>query len=717
VSIAITDDHQTLADVAAEVLTKRDALGAARALLEAEHEPMPDLWAEIVELGWLGLHLPERFGGSGYGFEELAVVVEQCGRHLAPGPFVPTVIASAVIDAVADDDTKTRWLPNLASGDVTAGVALAGEVTVADGRATGELPAVLGAGLANLLVARAGDDAFVAEVGQGVAVEVPANLDPTRRSGRVRLDDAAVTVFPGGARALVDLARTILSAEAAGITGAVTEQAAGYARERLQFGRVIGTFQAVKHHCANMAVASEELVAAVWDAARAASMGGDQLTYAAAVAAAFAGPAAYECTNLNTQVHGGIGFTWEHNAHMYLRRAVVLQSLLDSETAAADLVELMRRGVRRERSIELPPEAEVLRDDLRAFIASIVDEPPEEQRRFLIDAGYLMPHWPRPWGRDANALEQLVIEEEFAKTDINRSIDPITRYEILTLIAEATPEQVARWVPAAMKLEQTWCQLFSEPDAGSDAAGIKTRGTRTDGGWLLNGQKVWTSGAQSAAYGLATVRTNPDVPKHAGITVMVVDMKAPGIEIRPLRQPNGSAHFNEIFFTDVFVPDEDVIGEVDGGWKVARATLGNESISVGANDSNQILPPQMIVDMLDAHPERVPGGDTRVGRWIGRQQTLADLNLRRAARALAGGEPGPEGSITKLVFTAEQHETAALIGMFAGPDQVLLDGPGLTAGMLQLSHRVWAIGGGTSEIKRNQVGERILGLPRDPLIN
>ena len=715
--IAITEDHRSLADVAAELLTKRDALGAARSLLEAEKEPMPALWADIVELGWLGLHLPERYGGSGYGIEELAVVVEQCGRHLAPGPFVPTVIASAGIDAVGDDALRAKLLPGLASGEVTAAVALSGDVTVTDGRAAGQLPAVLGAGLAKLAVLPVGDDLVIAEVGDGVTVEVPANLDPTRRSGRVRLEDAVVTVVPSGAQAFVDLARTLLSTEIAGITGAVTDQAAEYAKQRVQFGRVIGTYQAVKHHCANMAVDSEEVLAAVWDAARAAATGGDQFTYAAAVAAAFAGPAAYFCTNYNIQVHGGIGYTWEHDAHLYLRRAVVLQSILDSDAAAADLVELTRNGVRRERSIALPPEAEALRTDVQAFITSIVDVEKDQQRQRLIEEGYLMPHWPRPWGRDANALEQLVIEEEFAKTEINRSIDPITRYEILTLIAEATPDQVARWVPPAMRLEETWCQLFSEPDAGSDAAGIKTRGTRTDGGWLLNGQKVWTSGAREAAYGLATVRTNPDVAKHAGITVMVVDMKSPGLEIRPLRQLNGMAGFNEIFLTDVFVSDDDVIGEVDGGWKVARATLGNESISVGANDSNQLLAPAMMVEQLDAHPERVPGGDARVGRWIGRQQTLADLNLRRVARALAGAEPGPEGAITKLVFSTEQHETAALMGLFAGPDQVMLDGPGMIAGMLQLSHRVWAIGGGTSEIKRNQVGERILGLPRDPLIN
>jgi alkylation response protein AidB-like acyl-CoA dehydrogenase len=716
VAIAISDDHRALADVVAEVLTKREARAAARSLLEAPDEPLPELWTDIVELGWLGLHLGEQYGGSGYGVEELVVVVEQFGRFLAPGPFVPTVIVSAVVDAVADDPTKQRLLPKLAAGTTCAGIALSGDVTVGEGRASGSISPVLGAALSDVLLLPAGKDAVLVEVGDGVTIATPTNLDPTRRCGRVELDGASVTLLPGARRTLVDLGRTILAAEAAGIAVECTEQAAAYARERVQFGRVIGTFQAVKHHCANMAVAAEEAVATVWDAARAASTGGDQLTYAAAAAAGFAGPAAYLCTNLNIQVHGGIGFTWEHDAHMLMRRAIVLQSLLDSDTAAAEIVDLTRAGVQRDRAIELPPAAEAIRGEVRAFVADMTDLDPAEQRRRLIDTGYLMPHWPEPWGRDAGALEQLVIEEEFRAAKIDRKIDPITRYEMVTLISEANPDQIARWVPAALAREVTWCQLFSEPDAGSDAAGITTRATRTDGGWIVNGQKVWTSGARDAAYGLATVRTNPDAAKHEGITTMVIDMKAPGVEIRPLRQPDGSAHFNEVFFTDVFVADDDVVGPIDGGWKVARATLGNESISVGANDSNMLLPPSHIIQAFDARPERLPGGAARVGRWAARQHALAVLNLRRASRALAGGEPGPEGAITKLVFSEVQHETAALMALLGSPEIVFVDGPGLMPAMLNLTHRMWAIGGGTSEIKRNQVGERILGLPRDPLI-
>ena len=190
----------------------------------------------------------------------------------------------------------------------------------------------------------------------------------------------------------------ILAAEAVGMARECTEQAAAYAKERIQFGRPIAMFQAVKHHCANMVVATELATSAVWDAARAAATGGDQLTYAAAVAATLAAPAADLCANLNTQVHGGIAITWEHDAHLYMRRATTLLTFLQAEEAAEDITDLTRRGVTRAKTVELPPEAEAIRDEVRGFAARISDLTPEEQRTELIESGYVMPHWPAPWG-------------------------------------------------------------------------------------------------------------------------------------------------------------------------------------------------------------------------------------------------------------------------------------------------------------------------------
>jgi len=715
-SIAITEDHKALADTAADLLAKRDARGASRALLEAAEEPMPELWGELVGLGWTGMHLPEAHGGSGYTLEETVVVVEELGRVVAPGPFVPSVIVSACIAAAGDDELQATYLPGFADGSVTGAPALTGEVTVTGGAATGNAGNVLGGGLAKVLAVVAGDDVAIIEVGDGVTVEVPPNLDPTRRTARVTLDGAPATVIAGGRRTLVDLARVVLSAEAVGVANECTQQAAAYAKERIQFGRPIGMYQAVKHHCANMSVATEMATSAVWDAAKASLTGGDQLTYAAAVAATLAAPAADLCANLNTQVHGGIAITWEHDAHLYMRRATTLLGYLEADRAAEDLVDLTRKGVARAKAIELPPEADAVRAEVRQFAEGIKDLPAAEQRTKLIETGYVMPHWPKPYGREAGAIEQLVIEQEFEAAGIRRPAYGITAWNILTIIQHGNQDQLDRWVLPALNQDVVWCQLFSEPDAGSDAAGVKTKATRVEGGWLVNGQKVWTSGAHVAGMGFATVRTNPDVPKHDGITMMAIDMHAPGVEVRPLKMTTGNSEFNEVFFNDVFVPDDDVVGPVDGGWTVARATLGNESVSIGGGGGGMSMPGSALVPPFDAHPERLAGGAARIGRYIAEHHTMGLLNLRAANRAVSGAGPGPEGAMTKLVLSEIGHETAAILTELHGPDAAFMDGPGGMSNLLVLMHRGMSIAGGTSEIKRNQIGERILGLPRDPLL-
>ena len=717
-SIAISEDHKALADTVSDFLRSKGARADARALLEASTEPMPTWWSDVANLGWTGLHLPETHGGSGYGLEELAVVVEEFGRVVAPGPFVPSVLASALIASVGTQDLQATLLPGFADGSKTAGVGLGGAVTVTDAKAHGSAGVVLGAGLANVLVVACGDDVAVIDgTGTGVTIETPANLDPTRRSSRVTLNGAPATLLIGARGLLNDLARTILSAEAVGVARECTDAAAKYSKERFQFGRVIATYQAVKHHCANMAVATELATAAVWDAARAASKGGDQFSFTAATAATLAGPAADLCANLSTQVYGGIGITWEHDAHLLMRRATALRALLDPETAAVRVTDLTRSGVRRERTVNLPPEAEPIRETVKAFVDSVKGLDETAQRDSLITSGYVMPHWPTPWGRGAGAIEQLVIEQEFAAAAVKRPQYGITGWVILTLIQYGTDDQVKRWVPSALSQEIIWCQLFSEPDAGSDAAGIKTKATRVAGGWLINGQKVWTSGAHVAGRGFATVRTNPDVPKHQGITMVVIDMKGEGVEVRPLKMTSGHSEFNEVFFNDAFVPDDDVVGPVDGGWTVARATLGNESVSIGGGQGGMALPVEVLIGAFDASPARLAGGSSRIGRYASTSQAMSAMNLRSANRAVAGNAPGPEGNITKLVLSENGHEAAAMLSALMGPEAVFVDGASAIAGGLTLMHRGLSIAGGTSEIKRNQIGERILGLPRDPLIN
>jgi alkylation response protein AidB-like acyl-CoA dehydrogenase len=355
-----------------------------------------------------------------------------------------------------------------------------------------------------------------------------------------------------------------------------------------------------------------------------------------------------------------------------------------------------------------------LRAELRLEAERLATLSGDEQRRAFIGSGLMVPHWPRPWGRDAGAVEQLIIDEELRAVGVEPPAFGITGWNIMTVNQYATPEQAERWVERTLMGELVWCQLFSEPDAGSDAAAVKTRGVRVDGGWLVNGQKVWTSGAHYCHLGLATVRTDPDAPKHAGITTMVIDMHGPGVEVRPLRQITGNADFNEVFFKDVFVPDDDVVGAANDGWTVARSTLGNERVSIGGS-SGGIFPGMDIFDLVHRHADRVPGARQRVGAVLTKDHALKVLNLRRAQRAVAGTGPGPEGNVTKLVLAELGEERGLLQADLVGGELAFLTGDGAFAGLSQLAARGMSIAGGTSEITRNQIAERILGLPRDPL--
>jgi alkylation response protein AidB-like acyl-CoA dehydrogenase len=458
----------------------------------------------------------------------------------APGPFLPTVIASAIIDAVGSDVQRKAHLPGLADGSTISAVALGGSIgRHADGRLSGESGLVLGGGLAQLVVVRVGDDLALVPTASIGSTAVDG-LDPTRRVVRLLLEGVVVdddSIIRGGAPTAIAIARTLAAAEAAGGAAATLDMAVEYAKAREQFGRTIGSFQAVKHHLANMLVDVELAAAVAWDAARAGGRGVPG-AIAGAVAAAQAFPAYRRCAEKNIQILGGIGFTWEHNAHIYLRRARSLATLFDFD-AAVDVTAQVSGGSTANEGIELPVEAEQYRSEVLAFKAAYDALPDDGKLAALIESGYCMPHWPRPFGRAANAVEQLVIDEVLP--DVERPELGIGMWVLLTLLQHCNDDQIERWIRPSLDGDYYWCQLFSEPNAGSDAAAIQTRATRVDGGWLVNGQKVWTSGAQNSNMGLATVRTDPGVAKHAGISTFAIDMKAKGVEVRPLREITGES--------------------------------------------------------------------------------------------------------------------------------------------------------------------------------
>jgi 3-oxochol-4-en-24-oyl-CoA dehydrogenase len=360
----------------------------------------------------------------------------------------------------------------------------------------------------------------------------------------------------------------------------------------------------------------------------------------------------------------------------------------------------------------------VVRDAVEEFRA--VDT--SAWRAKLADEGWMNPHWPEPWGRSAGPLEQLVIDEELRAARIRRPHLQVAGWVLPTLIAHGSPEQQERFIRPSLRGELTWCQLFSEPAAGSDLASLTTRAERVDGGWSITGQKVWTTMAKEADWGICLARTDPDAPKHDGITCFLVDMASAGIDVRPLTELTGFALFNEVFLDGVVVPDDCVVGTVHDGWRCARTTLENERVSMASGSS---FGPGVEAVLELAGSRGVLDGDDgdalvrdRVGSLVVTARAIAVMGLRTTLRALGAGSgstavPGPEASVRKLMGVEHEQRVQevgmSLLGPWAAVDQD--DGARWFGGFL--GNRALSIAGGTSEIQRNVIAERLLGLPRD----
>jgi alkylation response protein AidB-like acyl-CoA dehydrogenase len=373
-------------------------------------------------------------------------------------------------------------------------------------------------------------------------------------------------------------------------------------------------------------------------------------------------------------------------------------------------------------------------DDVRAWLAAHVEVPPrfetiadevafgQRWQAELAAGRWVGLHWPEDYGgRGASPVEVAIFNMEYARS---RALQPINRVGINlagpTLLAHGTDAQKRRWLPAILTAEELWCQLFSEPNAGSDLASLATKAMRVDGGWLLSGQKVWTSYAQFARWGICLARTDPDAPKHAGISYLVVDMTAPGIEVRQLVQITGDAEFNEVFFDEVIVPDDQLVGSLHAGWSVANTTLAHErgtSFPFKEQVVHEVYLDELWQlaaqhDLLD-NVEVVDG----LAQSFVELRVLRLHNWRTLSRLGKGIEPGPESSVTKLAWTDMTQQLSAhaldVVGAAAPLWWGANDNPG--GGFWQrqwLWSKAASIAGGTSEVQRTIIGDRILGLPR-----
>ncbi|MFE7479226.1 acyl-CoA dehydrogenase [Streptomyces sp. NPDC057552] len=748
--IGITEEHRALADSVRGWLARAVPPGEVRKLLDAEGPAAagvrPAHWEALAGQGLTGVHLPEKYGGGGGGLLDLAVVLEAAAYGSLPGPYLATALTGAVLERAAEAGRGAggaaphrgavperaaapgvgELLRAIAAGTRTAALALTpGTLTAtpaADGghRLDGAAPPVLSAEAADLLLLPAatatGDRWFLVEAGaEGLAVRPHRSVDPTRPTAQVRADAVHVPAhhaLPLDSALVRDLAAVLLAADACGTAARSLDTAVEHARVREQFGRPIGAFQAVKHLCADMLVRLEQARALTWDAARAVGEGPEVRSLTAALAAATAPEAAYSCAKDTIQILGGTGFTWEHDAHLQLRRAVLARQLLGAaDTHRLRAARLAAAGARRELALELPPEAARHRAEARPHLAAARGLAPREARRALAATGYAAPHLPPPYGLGAGPVQQLAIQQELREQGVRISELSIATWVVPSLIAYGTEAQRERYLPATLRGDLQWCQLFSEPDAGSDLAALRTRAVRTAEGWRITGQKVWTSAARTADHGILLARTDPDAPKHRGLTYFLVDMKnTEGIGIRPLKEITGDALFNEVYFDDALLPADAVVGEVGGGWRVARNTLGNERVHM----ADQVAFDGGLEALIARSAETDETTRTRIGALAAEAHALACIGLRTTLQQVSGLEPGAGASVRKLVQTLHQQKVAELTLELLGPAGAV-DEPEAGERALHgfLMSRCLTIAGGTTQIQLNVVAERMLGLPRD----
>ena len=732
--IAISPEHNDLADSVRSLVARVAPSEVLHAAMETPLDNPPPYWRAAAEQGLHGMHLAESVGGQGFGVLELAIVIAEFGYGAVPGPFVPSAIASALI-AAHDPDAKP--LAGLASGELTAAYAIDSGLTATRHGGgliiRGEVRAVPAAAQASVLVLPAagldggtsGEEWVILDADQ-LEIEPVPSVDPLRPVAHVRAnavevpDDRVLSNLNRTlARALIS---TLLSAEAIGVARWATDTAAAYAKIREQFGRPIGQFQAIKHKCAEMIADTERATAAVWDAARAIDElrendpDSTHFEFAAAVAATLAPAAAQRCTQDCIQVHGGIGFTWEHDAGVYYRRAL-LQAACFGRAAdyAEQVVDTATRTGMRRVDIDLDPDTDKLRTEIRAEVVALKAIPRDERTAAIAEGGWVQPHLPRPWGRAASPVEQIIIAQEFATGRVKRPPMGIAAWIIPSIVAFGTEEQQQRFLPPTFRGEMIWCQLFSEPGAGSDLASLSTKATKVDGGWRITGQKIWTTAAQFAGWGALLARTDPAAPKHNGISYFLLDMHSEGVQVRPLRELTGGAMFNTVFIDDVFVPDELILGDVNRGWEVSRNTLTAERVSIGSGEATFLPNLDRFVEFIAAgHFDQI--AHYTAGRLIAEGHAAKLLNLRSTLLTLAGGDPMPAAAISKLLSmrTAQGYAEFAVAsfgtdGAIGDPEQP----PGKWAAYL-LASRATTIYGGTSEVQLNIIAERLLGLPRDP---
>ena len=737
-----------------DVATQADALVTS---LDAK------IWAAIVDMGWPAIALPEAVGGAGAEFDLLAVLFEETGRGLYPGPLFASLVLSAPA-LTANPEAAGR----LISGDSTFTFAYAeasGSVSLADMSSvecaveqaqgglqlTGRKIEVIDAGVASAAVVSArsseGVGLYLVDLrATEVVVSPNPGIDGTRRSYTVDLDRAQATVLVdaiGTPDVLAGLRRRALVAasfEAIGVAEQVLHDAVEYAKTREQFGKPIGAFQAVSGPLADCFV-EIELARALADwAVRAISRDDVDVDIAVAAAKAESTDTAIRVVERAIQASGAIGFTWEYRFHRYLRRALWLAAFegTSGEHRKSIAVALLDEG-RSPRTVELldSPESAVYRASVRTWVSEnlptdehglglVSSMPAFEEHKLkwqeaMCQTGNLVAHWPTEYGgQSASDVITAIYREEAIRAHPRVSHGDCGVDLVAPLLMRyGTEEQKQRFLGPIRWETEIWTQGFSEPNSGSDLASLRTQATKSDHGWILNGNKTWSTYAPDADWIFVLARTGPNSVRHRGISCLLVDAKSPGVEIRPIKDIAGSLEFGEISFTDVKVPAANLLGDENEGWAVAVMTLAHERVIESYEDIGELgFAFDRLLDGL--RPIAAAGGvdasvrDRTARLWSALQAVR--LVQYRCVLALEGSDTPPsESEIVKLVWSEIAQQVASLgHELFALPASARAN-PNSAAAFWEwdyLNARSLTIYAGTSEIIRSVVAERVLGLPK-----
>ena len=807
-----TDEQLELRSAVRGFLASKSAEETVRGLMATDAGDDHAVWRQMSDqLGLQGIAVPEEYEGAGFGYLELGIIFEEMGRALLCAPYLSTVaLAAEALLRCGDEAARKDLLPALATGRAIGTLAVleqpgrwdeAGVRTRAHRSGAGW---VLDGGkrhvpdghIADLIMVAARTPAGVslfAVDGEAPGlrrVPVPT-LDQTRKQAHLEFaaTPARLVGDSGGGwpviRRVLDAAAVLLAAEQVGGASRAVEMAADYAGLRIQFGRPIGSFQAVKHLCADMLTEAEAARSAayygLWALASGAS---EDLPAAASLAKVYCSAAYTKIAADAIQVHGGIGFTWEHPAHLYLKRAKSSEAMFGTPAYHRDLLagqlglsEPKGRGATwtafvppdppqgrrrsdespppkaarpaRERlesvpeargantNIEIRPEDQPFADEVQAWLDEHltgefaahrgVGGPDDSaawdvRRRWEkeLSAGrWLGLTWPPEYGgRGATLSQAIIFEYLYARAQAPYRVG-VQGQDLFgpTLLMFGTPEQKARFLPKILAVEEFWGQGFSEPDAGSDLASVRTQARLEGGEWVIDGQKIWMTFGASADWLYVLCRTDPSAARHRGLSLLLVPARQPGVQIRPITNMLGYGGFCEVFFDGARTSADLVVGAPGEGWKVAMAALGVER--------GTLLMPQQLgfereaEEVLRLVRERASGaaGLTHqvVDAWIA-VRLMRVTALRTIGELVAGRTPGAQAATSKL-YASVQHQRLLELGVELLAEEATVTGEGYALEPLQrafLLSRAETIYGGSSQIQRNIIGERILGLPKEP---